>query len=79
MGCLKIGIASHIVLDTIKGTAGRVVGELMRSSVPDLWLRWAIVLFSFAQIGGILLFFHTMWGRIRPVGSQIREAKGERF
>jgi heme/copper-type cytochrome/quinol oxidase subunit 1 len=61
------------------GTAGRVIGELTRSSVPDLWLRWAIVLFSFAQIGGILLFFHTMWGRIRPVGSQIREAKGERF
>lgn len=61
------------------GTAGRVAGELMRSAVPDLWLRWAIVLCSFAQIGGILLFFHTMWGRIRPVGSQIREARGERF
>jgi sugar/nucleoside kinase (ribokinase family) len=28
MGCLKIGIASHIVLDTIKGTAGRVVESI---------------------------------------------------
>lgn len=61
------------------GTGGRVAGELLRSTMPDLWLRWAIVLFSFAQIFGILLFFHTMWGRIRPVGSQIREARGERF
>jgi len=61
------------------GTAGRVIGELARATVPDLWLRWAVVLFSFAQIAGILLFFYTMWGRIRPLGSHLREAKGERF
>lgn len=61
------------------GTAGRVIGELARPSLPGLWLRWAVVIMSFAQIVGILLFFYTMWGRIRPVGSQVREAKGEKF
>jgi heme/copper-type cytochrome/quinol oxidase subunit 1 len=61
------------------GTAGRVAGELARPTVPALWLRWSVVLLGFAQIAGILLFFYTMWGRIRPVGSRAREAQGERF
>ena len=61
------------------GTAVRVAGELLRASVDGLWLRVVVVLAGFAQIIGILLFFHTIWTRIRPVGSQAREAKGERF
>jgi TM2 domain-containing membrane protein YozV len=42
-------------------------------------LRWAVVLGGVGQAVGVLLFFWTIWGRIRPVGSQIREARGERF
>ena len=61
------------------GTAGRVAGELARSGVDALWLRWAVVLSGLAQIAGVAVFFYTMWSRIRPVGSQAREAKGERF
>ena len=61
------------------GTAARVAGELLRPTVSALWLRWAVVLSGFAQIAGVALFFYTMWSRIRPVGSQAREAKGERF
>jgi hypothetical protein len=61
------------------GTAARVAGELLRSTSGATWLRWAVVLSGFAQIAGIGLFFHTMWSRIRPVGSQAREARGERF
>ena len=61
------------------GTAGRVAAELLRPAVPSLWLRWVVVLCSLGQIAGIAVYFHTMWGRIRPVGSQLREAKGERF
>lgn len=61
------------------GTGARVIGELARATVVDQWLRWVVVIASMAQILGILLFFHTMWGRIRPLGSQIREARGERF
>ena len=61
------------------GTAGRVAGELARSGVDALWLRWAVVRAGLAQIAGVAVFFYTMWSRIRPVGSQAREAKGERF
>lgn len=61
------------------GTAVRVVGELFRIVSGATLLRWAIVLAGFAQIAGIALFFSTMWSRIRPVGSQAREAAGERF
>ena len=61
------------------GTALRISGELMRSGSAALWLRAAVVAAGFAQIAGILLFFATMWTRIRPVGSRAREANGERF
>ena len=61
------------------GTAGRVVGELLRPFIYDGWLRWTVVITSFAQIAGILVFFNTMWTRIRAVGSKSREEKGERF
>lgn len=30
-------------------------------------------------IVGLGVFFYTMWTRIRPVGSQAREARGEKF
>ncbi len=66
------------------GTAARVTGEVMRSSlfgmnVSALSLRVAIVGAGFLQAIALGVFFFTMWSRIRPVGSQAREAKGERF
>ena len=61
------------------GTTGRVAGELLRPGNGSLALRWGVVLFGFAQIVGLGLFFHTMWSRIRPVGSKVREARGEQF
>ena len=61
------------------GTGGRLVGELLRASIPDRWLGWAIVAFAVLQVLGVGVFFHTMWSRIRPVGSAKREAQGERF
>jgi hypothetical protein len=61
------------------GTAGRVLGELARPASEALWLRAAVVAFSLLQVAGILLFFHTMWSRIRPLGSRVREQQGERF
>ena len=57
----------------------RVAGELLRPQVEAGWLRWGVVLSGFVQIAGLALFFHTMWSRIRPVGSAAREAKRERF
>lgn len=66
------------------GTALRVGGEVMRSSlfnmnVTALWLRAIIVAGGFIQAIALGVFFYTMWTRIRPVGSQAREAKGEKF
>ena len=61
------------------GTAARVLGELSRPAVGAAWLRWTIVVSGFAQVAGIGLFFYTMWSRIRGLGSQAREARGERF
>jgi hypothetical protein len=38
------------------------------------------VLFGGAlQVAGFAIYFWTMWRRIRPVGSQLREARGEKF
>ena len=65
------------------GTAVRVAGELARgvawSGAGAAWLRWAIVAGGVAQAVGLAVYFHTMWSRIRPVGSALREARGERF
>ena len=61
------------------GTAARLIGELSRVVSGSHLLRWIVVLSSFAQIAGIGVFFYTMWSRIRPAGSQKREAQGERF
>jgi cbb3-type cytochrome oxidase subunit 1 len=61
------------------GTVARVAGELVRAASSAAWLRWTVVTAGFAQIAGLALFFYTMWPRIRAVGSQSREAKGERF
>lgn len=61
------------------GTALRVALELARMGVNTSWLRTATLAAGVLQVVGILVFFHTMWSRIRPVGSQAREAQGGRF
>ena len=61
------------------GTAIRVAGELARSGVDAPWLRIGTFAAGLLQIAGLLVFFYTMWSRIRPLGSQAREAQGERF
>lgn len=61
------------------GTASRVLGELLHAATDAAWIRWVVVAAGALQIVAIVLFFHTMWSRIRAVGSQAREANGERF
>lgn len=60
-------------------TAVRVAGELARAVAGPQWLRWALVIAGAGQALGILLYFWLVWTRIRPVGSHLREARGERF
>ncbi len=47
------------------GTAGRVLGELLRPGHGGLALRWAVVAGGTAQAAGLAIFFWTMWTRIR--------------
>jgi len=61
------------------GTAARIAGELMHAAIDGAWLRWVTAAAGLAQIAGLAVFFYTMWSRIRGVGSQVRESRGERF
>ena len=57
----------------------RFLAEAARAWADGTWLGWAVVLGGLGQVAGLALYFWTMWGRIRPVGSHIREARGEKF
>jgi heme/copper-type cytochrome/quinol oxidase subunit 1 len=57
----------------------RVLGELLRPDISAPWLRWTIVAAGVAQALGVLLFFQTLWPRIRAFGSRAREQSGEKF
>lgn len=60
-------------------TAGRVAAELARAYLDAGWLRAVVLVTGSGQIVGLAVYFHTMWSRIRPVGSHLREQAGERF
>ena len=57
----------------------RFVAEGSRAWAEPEWIGWVVVAGGLGQVAGLLLYFWTMWGRVRPVGSHIREAKGEKF
>ena len=61
------------------GTLLRVIAEISRASTDVTWLRFATLGTGLLQVSGLLVFFYTMWSRIRPLGSALREAQGERF
>jgi cbb3-type cytochrome oxidase subunit 1 len=63
----------------VLATGGRFASEALRAVLDAPWLRFIVLLGGSGQIVGLALYFFTMWTRIRPVGSQLREAKGERF
>lgn len=56
-------------------TALRFVMQVVGSYYNITWVNVAIVVFSTLQVLATILFFYSMWGRIRAVGSQYREAK----
>lgn len=60
-------------------TGLRFLTEAARAFTDATWVRVAVVAGGLGQVIGLALFFHTMWSRIRPVGSHLREAQGERF
>jgi heme/copper-type cytochrome/quinol oxidase subunit 1 len=60
-------------------TASRFVAEAARAWSDAGVLPWIVVGGGLAQVAGAAVYFWTMWSRIRPVGSHLREAQGERF
>jgi len=60
-------------------TALRFIFQVIASFYFISWVNTAIAIFSSLQVVAMILFFYSMWGRIRAVGSQYREAKGEKF
>jgi heme/copper-type cytochrome/quinol oxidase subunit 1 len=60
-------------------TAGRFVAEAARSWSVEPLLGWIVVIGGLGQVAGLAVYFWTMWPRIRPVGSHLREARGEKF
>jgi len=64
----------------LASTLARLGGESLRAARSGgPVLGWVVVAGGLGQIVGLALYFSAMWSRIRPVGSHLREAKGERF
>lgn len=63
----------------VVGTASRFLAELAQTWIAADVLGWVVLGGGLAQVAGLAVYFWTMWTRIRPVGSHIREAKGEKF
>lgn len=61
------------------GTGLRFIFQVTSNFIISDLLRILIAFSSVIQVVAMMLFFYSMWGRIRPVGSQFREAKGEKF
>lgn len=61
-------------------TIVRFITQVLSSAMEtNEILKFLSLISSLGQVAGIILFFVSMWGRIRSVGSHIREAKGEKF
>lgn len=60
-------------------TTIRFIAEMINGYSQDSISSTISVLAAIGQFFSFLLFFYSIWGRIRPVGSHIREAKGEKF
>ena len=60
-------------------TLARFICELVNGYLNSPVFGIIIFIASLGQVLAFILFFYSIWGRIRPVGSHIREAKGEKF
>jgi cbb3-type cytochrome oxidase subunit 1 len=60
-------------------TACRFLAEAARAGWDQPVFPWLIVAGGLGQVAGTAVYFLAMWPRIRPVGSHLREAQGERF
>lgn len=61
------------------GTAVRAAGELSMAVAYQPWEKWLVLIGSAAQLAAGFTFVWNIWTRVRPIGSQHREKKGEKF
>ncbi len=61
------------------GTAVRYIFQMLLGFNFAHFYQIIISIASTMQVIAFLIFFYSMWGRIRSVGSHHREAKGEKF
>lgn len=64
-----------LTISTIVRFVAEIFQGLSASRTADLVGFWS----SAAQVLAVITIIYSIWGRIRPVGSQIREQKGEKF
>ena len=60
-------------------TALRFIFQMLYGFLFIKWFTYIITIASFLQIVSFVLLFYSVWNRIRPVGSHIREKRGEKF
>jgi uncharacterized protein involved in response to NO len=63
----------------VAATVARTLAEFALPFLPLSWLRVVAFVAGSAQIVAFALYAFNMWPRIRAVGSQFREARGEKF
>jgi heme/copper-type cytochrome/quinol oxidase subunit 1 len=64
----------------LASTLARYLGEMIQANLGrSRAAGWVVVAAGVGQLLGLAVYFWTMWPRIRPVGSHLREARGERF
>ncbi len=57
----------------------RGIGETLDGFITIPLIRWDVLIASWMEVIGIILFFINVWQRIKPIGSHFREEKGEKF
>lgn len=74
----QIILSAYFIITISTGI--RFIVQIISSFVllNEFW-KFLLLISSIGQVAGIILFFISMWGRIRSVGSHLREAKGEKF
>lgn len=71
-------LAAYFIITT--STLIRFLSQVISAFVlSNELLKFFLTISAVGQVLGIIVFFISMWGRIRSVGSHIREAKGEKF
>jgi heme/copper-type cytochrome/quinol oxidase subunit 1 len=60
-------------------TSARFIFQISDGIIYNEITGYLISTASVLQVVAITTFFYSMWGRIRAVGSKIREERGERF